>query len=463
MTRRTGTRWFVVAVIVTIVLSARALWWEFLAPIQGDTAWGLSVADQMAGGRELYRDILDINPPLIFWLFGAARAVAAVMSVTPETVYRIFVLAVTLGVTWSAVALTRDRRWALALPLVLIVLVGRDFGQRGHLILALLVPLVLRPAVPSRSAELAIGIAAGLAICLKPFFAPVWLGLLIARRRLTLTDLAIATTGTAYLGAVLVWAPGYVEMVEVFGPVYRHFESVGVFELVTRPETLGAIAVAGLAYLAGERRLVWAAAAGLVAFLVQGKGWSYHVYPFASFALLGTVTTRRAFPAIAAVAFVALAWGVRIAHPEWRVADYEYAGRRALEPVGPGERALLLYSIAPDAALRIRERGAVSVASVQCLWWVKAGAGTEAERMAQALVGRDVIEGRADWIALESPKMSAKRVGPGFSVPRYLTADTAVGRLLAEDFTLVDTTGVLWLYRRTDRLGPSLGERPGLE
>src|SRR5688572_28788773 len=63
--------------------------------LSGDIAWSLDVADQMAAGRVIYREIFDINPPLIFWFAAAARWAGETVGVAAQTAY--FALTATIG------------------------------------------------------------------------------------------------------------------------------------------------------------------------------------------------------------------------------------------------------------------------------------------------------------------------------------------------------------------------------
>ena len=40
---------------------------QFRMPLNGDSAYVLDVARRMLDGAVLYRDIIDVNPPFIFW------------------------------------------------------------------------------------------------------------------------------------------------------------------------------------------------------------------------------------------------------------------------------------------------------------------------------------------------------------------------------------------------------------
>ena len=104
--------------------------------------------------------------------------------------YRLGVTAVLLGLLWLAGRLLRDllpgedrfrRLLLLLLAFVLFPLAGQDFGEREHLVLALVIPYLLLAAMRSvgrdvtRRQAAGLGLLAGLAFALKPHFLLVWL------------------------------------------------------------------------------------------------------------------------------------------------------------------------------------------------------------------------------------------------------------------------------------------------
>src|SRR5687768_10922277 len=55
-------RWLPYAVLVAVVCLVSLL------PPTNDAAWQIWIGRRLAGGARLYRDIVEINPPLWFWL-----------------------------------------------------------------------------------------------------------------------------------------------------------------------------------------------------------------------------------------------------------------------------------------------------------------------------------------------------------------------------------------------------------
>ena len=156
-----------------------------------DVAWILHVAGQMLGGSVLYIDIVEENPPLVFWLSVPAVAVARALGCSPILVFN---LGVAAAIAWTAALVYRIVRgaqpgtptiYAVSIAGVLVALEvlapGYEYGQRDHLFAIAVFPYVFAAAarlqgqrIETRLA-LAAGLFAGLGIALKPYFLLFWL------------------------------------------------------------------------------------------------------------------------------------------------------------------------------------------------------------------------------------------------------------------------------------------------
>jgi hypothetical protein len=194
----------------------------------------------------------------------------------------------------------------LLLAFVLFPLAGQDFGEREHLVLALLVPYLLLAAARRIGREiggipaLAIGLLGGLAFAIKPHFLILWilvevfvrLGRRVAPTALLPETLGIAGLLAAYAATLLTLAPRYLELVGLLAGPYSRFLYDPFFHvLLTGPGAVLAI-FALLAFAALRphalhpelwQSLALGTAAGLLAGAAQQKGLRYHFYP--SFAL----------------------------------------------------------------------------------------------------------------------------------------------------------------------------------
>lgn len=285
---------------------------EFRSRTLPDTGWLLYAATRMLDGATLYVDLVEVNPPLIVWLNALPVALSIISALSPILVYRILVLVVVLiSVIVSARLVERGmvggpkeqvRLLVLLLLFGTLTLAREDYGEREHLLLALATPYILlawlrAEAVPvSRPVALAIGLAAGIGIALKPYFALLWLGLeaypwaASRPRRLPLRaeSLMVIGVGAAYLAAVVLWTPQYLDVVRRMAGQYYDFLSNPLWLTALVGDGAVIPLAAALAYIALHRlsrrprlsAVLLAATLALYASAVlQHKGWRYHFYP----------------------------------------------------------------------------------------------------------------------------------------------------------------------------------------
>lgn len=280
-----------------------------------DTGFLLDAAARMLAGQRLYVDVVEINPPLIVALNLPAVIAARLLGISAIVAYRAEVVVVVLALVLAArpllrrllpeQAVTRAGLSAVA-AFALFPLTGQDFGEREHLVLALLLPYLLLAALRAERAPVgprqaaAIGLLAGVASALKPHFVVLWLaveGWLAFARRVRSWPLAPETLATAmflvaYAVAVVLFAPAYLRLIALLaGPYSRFLYDPFLHLLVTGPGVpLAAFALLAWAVLRRYARhaTLWdlaalATVACVVAGAAQQKGLRYHFYP--SFAL----------------------------------------------------------------------------------------------------------------------------------------------------------------------------------
>lgn len=314
---------FTAAVFACIALALAAQLGRTAPP---DMAFLLYAAGRLLDGATLYRDVVEINPPLIIWLNVPIEVVARAAHVSEFILYRL----VTAVVVGSLFALCyRVVRWyvlpdrpadgrylLLLLCFALFPLAGGDFGQREHLVLALLAPNILLVAARRRGAALRgagpghadlalVGVLSGVALALKPQFALAWLALVAfqpARGRWRLGAEVVWTLAVlgAYAVVLLSAAPEYLAMVSLIGGSYLRYLREPWYSVLFLAPGAPLVFVALLAAFVLRRHsrdpALWALLAVQVAACylggaVQQKGLRYHFYPaFAlAFVLLGIV------------------------------------------------------------------------------------------------------------------------------------------------------------------------------
>jgi hypothetical protein len=281
------------------------------------------------------RDIVAANPPLIWWLSLIPNGVARLLGIPAIGAFRFFVFAVALAsllaCNWimaiDRLSMARRGLFLVTAAFVLTISVQRDFGQREHLAVALVLPYVLATALrmdgkapPGRVAAV-IGAAAALGLAFKPHFLLVQLLLEVslAWRRRTIH----AVVRPEVLGAVLcfslygigllLFARAWLfDAMPAIAKVYWAFDQSESSALVTIGPPLGLMLMGlGLALRfnrSSETICLSLAAAGfLAAAVVQSKFYSYHLFPAFAFLALAVVNALADLPRITRAAVGILA------------------------------------------------------------------------------------------------------------------------------------------------------------
>lgn len=423
-------------------------------PINHDVAWTLTVADMAAGGAHIYRDVIELNPPLVFWIAGGVRSVSVAMGADPEMIYRLGTLVLLALSAFAVARLSGSYLPAVGVVVMFGLLSRYNFGQRDVLAAILLSPYVASAARQEReSVALAIvlGVAVGLAVSLKPFYAGVWLLLALVRRR-PIADLAAMATGGIYLAAVALLAPAYGDVVREFGALYGAWIDLPWFWRLMDARVLLSCSAALLVLLLTRQGKTprWAMAMGVAAlgavlsFALQGKGFPYHAIPalgFAAIASAGALGRSRVvmWPMAGAGMFLL-----------WYTAGQRPADQQAL-PVIRSElsheegRVLLLSHHLQRGVLAFRRTGRSWLAPVPSMWWVTVPPDAGVEPAKARLMAEVATSARdADVVLVEAAPHDFTPWGPGL--------DRLVGpelrAVLDAEFGPVDSTGYLYRWQR---------------
>jgi hypothetical protein len=315
---------------VTLVVTALITALRVTGTVDSDVAWQLWIAGRIHAGAILYRDIMETNPPLWFWMALPVDRVATVLHLPAETV-----LISVMG-TMVALALAATDRLLRHVPagrrtlllaygaLILMAMPWIHVGQREQIVLigtlpyaALIAARHRRRRVPPLLATL-IGIGAATAFALKhyflivPMFLELWL--IVSRGRrwrgVRPETLAIASAGLAYAAAMLLFAGDYLtKMVPLVRLAY------GVTGVPNPGDLLGPFAIVGLIVLifaAAQAHwstnaetpvtsaLLVSAFAFAAVYFMQAKGWPYHAIPLigcSSLALAALLVETDRYPA----------------------------------------------------------------------------------------------------------------------------------------------------------------------
>ena len=329
------------------------------SPLKDDVAWLLYVARKWLGGQRLYEDLVEVNPPLIVWIYAVPAMLSSWLGVAPKTVSAPLFAAGMLGcAAWTAHLLHGQASlFARRLPTfgvigtVLLLLPGVEFGQREHLLVAASLPylvLFAREMQGEREPPVAaalVGVLAGLGCALKPSYVFAFammelVGRVHGARLFRIASVwAIGAIGLYGIG-VLVFCPAFLQnavplALALYGATDTPFCEILLQSLVL----LGGVAVTVL--LAATARgtlprdqpfvrslliaLASFALAATVSYILQGKNWFYHRLPGATVAVLALLMWTAAMME---------AWPRRPVWPGWRVATPAALALAALAAFG---------------------------------------------------------------------------------------------------------------------------------
>ncbi len=342
-----------------------------LSPLKDDVAWLLYVARKWLGGQRLYEDLVEVNPPLIIWLYALPAWAAQALGIAPKLAANPFFAAILLGCAWWTAEILHGRAPLLArrLPVfsligtLLLILPGVEFGQREHLLAACVLPYLalfvraLEGEKEPRFEAAAAGAIAGLACALKPSYALALLlvevmGAVRGHRMIRIAPVAAAVATGIYGLAVLVFCPAFLDKgvplaLALYGGTDTPYLTI-MWE--SRVLLFGQVAVLLLCWTSAGafaerspflRHLLLTLAAfslgATVVFVLQGKDWFYHRLP-------ATTTTILALALWFLV--MAPAYAARLGASMFRWRDWPADIRRAAFPAAVGLLSLGMFGMA---------------------------------------------------------------------------------------------------------------------
>ena len=77
-------------------------------PLKDDVAWLLYVARRWLAGRELYVDVVEVNPPLIVWISAIPIQIAGMLRIDAQYTAIPFFVAAVLGCAWWTASLLQS-------------------------------------------------------------------------------------------------------------------------------------------------------------------------------------------------------------------------------------------------------------------------------------------------------------------------------------------------------------------
>ena len=290
------------------------------APLNHDVAWFLVMTRRMLDGARLYVDVIDMNPPMYLWLLALPASLGRALGLSDQIagnslpaiagVLATWVSAHVLSLAPASPRIVSSGIICLALLLAIPVSLF-DFGQRDSLAALLFLPYALLAA---RAAEgrispfgltLSSGVMGAIGVALKPYFVLPWLAVesvvfLRTRswRSLLRSEAIIVAVGQVVFAAlVLLVTPEYltrtIPLAQLTYNVHNQtwlallsYWTVISLELALVASALALVLLRGRIARALVESLLAAGIGFLACFVLQGKGYGYHLVPALVFAPL---------------------------------------------------------------------------------------------------------------------------------------------------------------------------------
>lgn len=261
-----------------------------LLPITHDAIWQIWIGRQMLAGSELYRDIIEVNPPLWFWI---AEPLAALDADARLTIIFFFITVI------AAALYLIPAQFRIASLAVLLLVPLHDFGQREHFALIATLPYVFAISARTRGEvpphAILIGLMAGVGLCLKPHFLllPILLEILLWRHRHGRPEsIALLAFVATYAVAIPLFAPAFLSdglpmVFRFYGPFGQQPNYVAL--VIVLALTGGGIFFGKRSIGPESRALLLASLAFIPAVLVQSKGFPYHSIPVRGYLALAII------------------------------------------------------------------------------------------------------------------------------------------------------------------------------
>lgn len=305
-------------VVLVLAVAFLVLFWG--VTLNYDTAWFLIATRKWLGGAGLYSDVMELNPPLMFYLTAPAIRIADLTGMSDANAQLSLVaLLMFATLSWCSRLLAYGQGLAVLRRVLLLCAIaaalviptlrgfgGVDIAQREQVMLILVMPWVIGlliwqdpdagPGARLRAAVAAIG------LCLKPYFLllplAVTLWAVLTRRSvrpvLSRSNRIIGLAGLLYILAAWWLHPAYFTQIV---PMARHYlgaRSQGEAHMLTFVNPV-AVALLMFALLLSARLrradrslaiLLVLTGAAFGIYLVQWKGFGYHLMPYEAFVIL---------------------------------------------------------------------------------------------------------------------------------------------------------------------------------
>jgi hypothetical protein len=310
----------IVWILATLAATVLGHWLQSSAHLNHDVSWIAHSARWLLEGRRFGIDVIDVNPPMIWWLsLPAALLVKMQVASEPLAVRLVFwaYFGVSAALLFGVLShLERRERaasigWRVSFIVVATLAPAASFGQREYVSVLFAMPYLAAAALRlqgttglSRMVYAAVGLLAGIGFAFKPYFLAVPLlveALVIARlgwRSLfRIENLILGLTLVAYALLIVILVPQYLEFtLPLLRTIYWAFDTADFAVVLARYRAASEPFIYGALITLLARRwtrqhsvLLLGGAGYSVSYFIQSKGFVYHAFPvlMCAYAFLG--------------------------------------------------------------------------------------------------------------------------------------------------------------------------------
>jgi hypothetical protein len=388
------------------VVFAIAIGLRQVVPLNTDVSWLFVIGERMLDGQRLYRDIIEINPPMAPFAYLPAVALARVLGVDPRHVIDAQLLLLAAASLFAvsrilllspATAPSRSGAFAVWAAAVVTILPMHVFAQREHIALLTFLPALAVYALRSNREPLPLwailiaGIGAGITLAFKPFFTvPAVFCILFATIRSRSWRVLFAPENiiagvivtVVSLGTYILYPEYFTITYPLVRDTYLSWSMPAAVIFLNDATLISTVALVTVLLARQKIRpdpvllvAVLASVGFAISFFLQRRGWAYHSYPMVALALLAMgyaltdvanaeVSSRRAEAASAVVMAATLAFGMLWFNTNVRVGPI----REAIAGLKPNPRILMLSGEAALGHPLVRDVGGVWVSRQENLW-----------------------------------------------------------------------------------------------
>lgn len=473
-----------------VVLALAAMAFQAVMPTKDDISWLIINAQALIDGKELYKDIVETNPPLSVLLYVPAVLIEYLTGLRAELASIVLTGLAGLAVArWirqrlEAAGVEGGSRMEAAAVLVFLVLPLGAYGQKDQIAALIALPFCIELALQAGNRggmSILTGALAGLSMAIKPQFAAAillpclwvaarswwrgercWPWFVVNRATVTAGVVVVVFQGLVYLLFPAFFRDVLPAVLEIYVPARRP-----LLTLLLPMKGFLFIALLAMPIIYGPRMALSevVAAAGLgffVAFLVQGKGWPYHLFPATSYGLFlvfGEILPRvwKQRSSRSPVAAILIAAVVLSVHTMWMTVTWTdwSALTRAIVATGIRQPTILNIAASHDVGHpSTRDAGGRWVGTYSCRWItllatnrsVEGGKGTDRDALAawiaydRQVLRRDIAErhpdlilvdrrGTFDWLTWAREDPETARLLEGYRPAGEVIDDGDVGRI----------------------------------